>query len=682
VAPDITAGRQRESLHRYDALLDVSKSILAHRDLNDLFRDLSRLLRRVLRFDFLNLVLHDPALHAMRLHILETESPHTDPPYDYLPVRDSPSGWVWETQEPLVITDSWSDDRWPTVMDILRRNSIRTVCYVPLTTAQRRLGAIGFGYQEPDAATSEDVEFMQMVAGPVAVAVDNALSHEDLARERDRLRVLLDINNALVSNLHEQELFKTITTCLAQVTPHDYASLALLTPSGDRLVLRALDFPGGSGVIRKDMEIQPGASLAVAAVRDREAKRFTAEELQRSESEIAKRLVAEGIRTAVCLPLVTRHRAIGALNLGSRRDNAFSDSDLSFLAQVANQIAIAVENAIVFREISKLKDKLAEEKLYLEDEIRTERNFTEMVGESAAFKAILKQIETVAPTDATVLILGETGTGKELIARAIHQLSGRRDRTFVKLNCAAIPTGLLESELFGHERGAFTGAIAQKIGRFELADGGTLFLDEIGDIPLELQPKLLRALQEQDFERLGSNRTIHVDVRLVAATNRDLTRMVNDREFRSDLYYRLNVFPIHVPPLRERREDIPILVRYFAQKYARRMDRHIETISAESMDRLYRYDWPGNIRELENLIERAVIVSKGPVLRIPELDVRAETVDAGAQTLAAAEREHIIRVLNETNWVLSGPAGAAARLGMKRTTLQSRMKKLGISRPS
>ncbi len=681
MAPDSTAGRPRELHYRYDALLDVSKSILAHRDLNDLFRDLSRLLRRVLRFDFLNLVLYDPALHAMRLHILETESPHDGPPYDYLPVSDSPSGWVWETQEPLVITDSWSDDRWPVVMDILRRNSIRTVCYVPLTTAQRRLGAIGFGYHEPDAASPEHVEFMQMVAGPVAVAVDNALSHEDLARERDRLRVLLDINNALVSSLQEQELFKTITTCLAQATPHDYASLALLTPSGDRLVLRALDFPGGSGAIRKDMEMQPGASLAAAAVRDREAKRYTAEQLQQSDSEIAKRLVAEGIRTAVCLPLVTRHRAIGALNLGSRRDNAFSDADVTFLAQVANQIAIAVENAIVFREISKLKDKLAEEKLYLEDEIRTERNFSEMVGESAAFKAILKQIETVAPTQATVLILGETGTGKELIARAIHQLSGRSDRTFVKLNCAAIPTGLLESELFGHEKGAFTGAIAQKIGRFEPADGGTLFLDEIGDIPLELQPKLLRALQEQDFERLGSNRTIHVDVRLVAATNRDLARMVEDREFRSDLYYRLNVFPIHVPPLRERREDIPILVRYFAQKYARRMDRHIETISAESMDRLYRYNWPGNIRELENLIERAVIVSKGPVLFIPALDVRGETAESAPQTLAAAEREHIIRVLNETNWVLSGPSGAAARLGMKRTTLQSRMKKLGISRP-
>ncbi|HEY1340412.1 MAG TPA: sigma 54-interacting transcriptional regulator, partial [Bryobacteraceae bacterium] len=615
MAPDIAEGREarqaQEDLHQYDALLDVSRSILAHRDLNDLFRDLSRLLRRVVHFDFLNLVLHEPALDAMRLHILETESPYTGAPYDYLPVKDSPSGWVWESQQPLIINTAQHEERWPAVMDILRRNSIGAACYVPLTTAQRKLGAIGFGYHDPSAVSDGDVAFMQSVAAPVAVAVDNALSHEELARERDRLRVLLDINNALVSNLDERDLFKTITACLAQVTPHDYASLALITPPGDRLVLRALDFPGGSGLIRQDMVITPDASLAVAALRDREPRRFNAEMLEQSASDIARQLVVEGIRTAVCLPLFTRHRPIGTLNLGSRRDGAFSDSDVQFLAQVANQIAIAVENALAFREISRLKDKLAEEKLYLEDEIRTERNFSEMVGESAAFKAIVKQIETVAPTDATVLILGETGTGKELIARAIHQLSTRRDRTFVKLNCAAIPTGLLESELFGHERGAFTGAIAQKIGRFELADGGTLFLDEIGDIPLELQPKLLRALQEQDFERLGSNRTIHVDVRLVAATNRDLAAMITEREFRSDLYYRLNVFPILVPPLRDRRDDIPILVRYFAQKYARRMDRQIETISSESMDRLYRYNWPGNIRELENLVERAVIVSKG-----------------------------------------------------------------------
>ncbi|HLW79339.1 MAG TPA: sigma 54-interacting transcriptional regulator, partial [Terriglobia bacterium] len=326
-------------------------------------------------------------------------------------------------------------------------------------------------------------------------------------------------------------------------------------------------------------------------------------------------------------------------------------------------------------------------------------NFEEIVGESPALKRILKQVETVASTGATVLILGETGTGKELIARAIHNLSPRHGRTFVKLNCAAIPSGLLESELFGHERGAFTGAINQKVGRLELAHQGTLFLDEVGDIPLELQPKLLRALQEKEFERLGSTRTIPVDVRLVAATNRDLARMVEEREFRSDLYYRLRVFPITVPPLRGRTEDIPLLAHYFAQRHAQRMNKRIETIPAEAMQALVRWPWPGNVRELENLLERAVILSRGPVLKVPlaELEVpggaepeparaasrrAAEAKPTPASTLEAAEREHILRVLEETGGVIAGPQGAAARLGLKRTTLNSKLRKLGITRGS
>ena len=391
---------------------------------------------------------------------------------------------------------------------------------------------------------------------------------------------------------------------------------------------------------------------------------------------------AEGVRSVCSLPLIAPSRILGTLNLASVRDGNFTEEDAELLSQVASQIAIALENALAFREIDELKNKLAEEKLYLEDEIRSEYNFEEIIGESAALRRILKQVETVAPTDSIVLILGETGTGKELIARAMHNLSNRRERTFVKMNCAAIPTGLLESELFGHERGAFTGAIAQKIGRFELAHLGTLFLDEVGDIPLEMQAKLLRVLQEQEFERLGSTRTLRVNVRLVAATNRDLAQMVADREFRADLYYRLNVFPITVPPLRERPEDIPLLVRYFAQQYAQRMHKRIETIGAETLTALAHYPWPGNIRELENLIERSVILSQGPDLRVPigELKVQATAAPNGVATLEAADREHILRVLRETDGVIGGPSGAAARLGMKRTTLQSRMKKLGISR--
>jgi formate hydrogenlyase transcriptional activator len=369
------------------------------------------------------------------------------------------------------------------------------------------------------------------------------------------------------------------------------------------------------------------------------------------------------------------------------REEVFPQTDAELLQHVANQIAIAVENALAFGQVVERANKLTEEKLYLQDEIRTEHDFEEIIGEDRSLKHVLGQVQTVAPTGSTVLIRGETGTGKELIARAIHNLSSRRERTLVKINCAAIPTGLLESELFGHERGAFTGAIAQRIGRFELANGGTLFLDEVGDIPLELQPKLLRVLQEQEFERIGSTKTQRVDVRIVAATNSNLPDMVAEKQFRSDLFYRLNVFPIVIPPLRERRGDIALLVRYFVQKYARRMKKRVDTIPAQAMKALTEYEWPGNVRELENFIERAVILSRGEELEIPLTELRQAAnllptpTPHGAATLEEAEREHIERALAETNWVIGGAAGAAARLGMKRTTLQSRMKQLGITRP-
>jgi formate hydrogenlyase transcriptional activator len=403
--------------------------------------------------------------------------------------------------------------------------------------------------------------------------------------------------------------------------------------------------------------------------------------MEKFDSPTSHLLRDEGVRSVVSMPLTTHDHVLGTMSLASLRDAAFQQGDVDLLVQVAGQVAIAVENALAFQEIGELKNKLAQEKLYLEDELRSEMNFDEIVGESSSLRSVLKHVETVAPTDSTVLIQGETGTGKELIARAIHNLSPRREHTFVKVNCAAIPTGLLESELFGHERGAFTGAIAQRLGRFELANGGTIFLDEVGDIPLELQPKLLRVLQEQAFERLGSTRTVRVDIRLVAATNRNLEEMVAARTFRSDLYYRLRVFPLVMPPLRERQADIPALVRYFVQKFARRMNRTIETIPAGTLDVLSRYAWPGNIRELENLIERAVIVSPGPVLRVPLGELKLPLEPTGDNlTLRAAEREHIEKALEATNWVLAGPHGAAARLGMKRTTLQSKMRKLGLAR--
>jgi formate hydrogenlyase transcriptional activator len=379
------------------------------------------------------------------------------------------------------------------------------------------------------------------------------------------------------------------------------------------------------------------------------------------------------------VPLISRNRLLGVLAVARREENAFDADELAFLTQVANQLAIAVENSLAYRKIAELTDRLAQEKLYLEDEIRGEMDFEGIVGQSSALRHVLHLVETVAPSDSTVLLLGETGTGKELIARAIHDRSKRKDRTFVKLNCAAIPTGLLESELFGHERGAFTGAITQKVGRLELADQGSLFLDEVGDIPLEIQPKLLRALQEREFERLGSTHTKKVNVRLVAATNRNLEKMIQNREFRSDLYYRLNVFPIHIPPLRERPEDIPLLVRYFTQKYARRMEKQIESIPTAAMKKLSTWHWPGNIRELENFVERSVILTHTTALQLPVGEIGSNGGAVPAEgSRQAKDRDEILHILKQTQGRVAGPEGAAARMGIKRTTLISRMKKLGI----
>jgi formate hydrogenlyase transcriptional activator len=524
----------------------------------------------------------------------------------------------------------------------------------------------------------------------VAVAVDNVLNREaastswrDVERQRDRVGLLLRMTNAMVSKLELRELFSAVSLSLREIVPQEYASLLLYDGDQNRFRLHALDFPDNEGVLAEGLTTDATESPAAVALRTKRPVVAGEAELATFRHEVIRLLVQKGFKALCSLPLLSRDRALGCLSLGSRRTGAFSPSDVEFLSQVAGQIALAVENALAYQEIMQLKDRLTKEKLYLEEEIQTTYNFDEIIGESQPLKRLLKQVETVAPTDSTVLILGETGSGKELIARALHNLSERKDRTFVKLNCAAIPTGLLESELFGHEKGAFTGAISTKIGRFELADRGTIFLDEVGEIPLELQVKLLRVLQEQEFERLGSTRTVRVDVRVVAATNRDLSQMVEEQKFRSDLYYRLNVFPMTVPPLRERVEDIPVLVRHFVQKFGMRMKKRIETIPSDAMKALQRYSWPGNVRELENFIERSVILTAGADLFVPLSELKHQPLSGNGApiTLEEAEREHILKVLRETNWTIGGAAGAAVRLGMKRTTLQSRMQKLGISRP-
>jgi formate hydrogenlyase transcriptional activator len=678
---------------RLRLLLEVSESIASHREMEALFQDLAKRLPQVVPFDYINVVLHDATRDVMRLCFLVTREPSTFTTGLEIPMAESPGGLVWKTQQPLTVNDLAQETRFPTLTAKLRENGVQSFCVVPLTTAHRRLGAMGFGSTQPRTYRPQEIAFMQEVAKQVAVAVDNALnaetaraSQQQLARERDRQQLLLEINNAVVSNLALNDVFTAVSACLRKVIQHDGSSLVLYDPETRVCRVHVLDFTTNQSVVEEKQAGPKCTTPARIAINSGKPAVFSERDLtaMSADSEMARCVLADGIKSLCCVPLVSHNHMQGTLNLGRRRDDAFSPEDVELLSQVAQQIAIAVENALAYREIAELKEQISKEKLYLQEEIRTEYNFEEIIGESAALKRILKQVETVAPTDSTVLIQGETGTGKELIARAIHNLSARRERTFVKMNCAAIPTGLLESELFGHEKGAFTGAIAQKIGRFELAHNGTIFLDEVGDIPLELQSKLLRVLQEQEFERLGSTKTIKVNIRLVAATNRDLEQMVADKQFRSDLYYRLNVFPITVPSLRERPEDVPLLVRYFAQKYSQRMDKRVETIPADALAALSKYHWPGNIRELENLIERSVILSHGSDLRVPlgELKVRNTAPSSdGDATLDGAERRHILRVLKETEWTVGGASGAAARLGMKRTTLLSRMRKLGITRP-
>jgi formate hydrogenlyase transcriptional activator len=684
---DLIRGRDQLRL-----LLEVSESIASHRNLEELFRDLAQRLPQIVPFDYINAVLHEPARDVMRLWLLVTATPSTISPGLELPIDESPGGLVWKTQRPLTVNDVTQEQRFPKLMAMLRENGVQSFCVVPLTTAQRRLGAMGFGSFGQRAYQDAEINFMQQVANQVAVAVDNVLhaasaqsAQQQLKYERDRLSLVLEINNAVVSHLELPKLLKAISGCLGRVIPHDLAWFCLYDPVAHQLQTHALDFPSHQDFAEAGDPIPLEGTPEGLAFTTQQTVLIRNLSLTEFPAEIIKRGAAAGLKSGCAVPLISHGRALGTLSVVSMQAEAFSDDDAKLFSWIGAQVALAAANSMAYQEISSLKDKLAKEKLYLEEEIQTEYNFEEIVGDSRALKLLLKEIKTVAATDSTVLVLGETGSGKELVARALHNRSGRRERTFVKLNCAAIPTGLLESELFGHEKGAFTGAIATKIGRFELADRGTIFLDEVGEIPLELQVKLLRVLQEQEFERLGSTRTIHVNVRVIAATNRDLGRMVEEQEFRSDLYYRLKVFPITVPPLRDRPEDVPLLVRHFAQKFAQRMKKRIETIPSEAMKALQTYHWPGNVRELENFIERAVILTQGQDLLVSLTELKrtpGHSTKSGTTTLEQAEREHILKTLRETNWTIGGPAGAATKLGMKRTTLQSKMQKLGIARPS
>jgi formate hydrogenlyase transcriptional activator len=667
-----------EQTKKYLTLLELSKAIASHRDLSGLFHDLACRLQKLVDFSHLGVMLYDAKRNAMRFHLLETCEPAEWQNPSEVPMEGSIAGWVWEHQEPVVIRDLEQEDRFPYAKILLER-PVKSICSVPLTTAHQRLGVVNFWTDKTGAYDQLDLEFVKLVAAQIAVAVEAQCQQQRLAHERDRSQLLLEINNTLISNLNLRELLSAISNCLRRVLPHDAAGLALYDKAINKLRVTALDFPTDENVFIADEIVELDGTPGGRAFTTR---RPVIVDGNQPSHPLAKRA---GLKSGVVVPLISHDRALGTLGVGSLQENAFTEDDADLLNQVGKQVAIAVENALAFREIDALKNQLKEEKLYLEEEIRTEYNFEEIIGNSPNLKRVLQDVETVAATDSTVLIYGETGTGKELIAHAIHNLSQRRERTLVKVNCAAIPTGLLESEFFGHERGAFTGAIDRRIGRFELADHGTIFLDEVEDIPLELQSKLLRVLQEHEFERLGSSRTQRVDVRVVAATNADLAELVAEKKFRSDLYYRLNVFPINVPPLRERPEDIPLLVHFFANKFAQQMKKRIESVPKETMAALVSYNWPGNVRELQNLVERGVILSRGSTLEMPLTELkrspRSTSLTNNSTTLEAVERDHILRVLSETRWVIGGPSGAAARLGMNRTTLNHRMRKLGISRP-
>jgi formate hydrogenlyase transcriptional activator len=597
-------------------------------------------------------------------------------------------GTAMYRKEAVYVHDILIDPIWDHYRHLLVPYGIRAVWSRPLFTHEGQpLGTFAVHYREvrsPDAADLQLIENASHIAG---IAIERHLKEEKLRLERDRLRLLLEITNSMASKLDMRRLVETLSTDLLRVTQCDFC--ALLLPDNDKSGLRinTLYNPGARGVLDDGTIIQNDDSICGIAFRTGKAQYFNnfedIRDIEKSGTCVEK-LTEEGLLSGCVLPLAGRSGVIGVLAALNRSERTFDESEITFLEQVARQVAIAVENALDYEKAIRDRDKETKQRLYLEAEIRAE--FGNIVGDSPALKTALDLVSIVAPTVSSVLILGETGTGKELIARAIHHLSSRRERPFVKLNCAAIPLGLLESELFGHERGAFTGAIAQKTGRFELANKGTLFLDEVGDIPLELQAKLLRVLQEQEFERLGSNHTHRVDVRLIAATHRDLPAMVKQNTFREDLYYRLKVFPINIPALRQRTEDIPKLVWHFTELYARRLNKGIEEIPPDTMEALMRYRWPGNVRELQNFIERAVILSPHRVLRAPTSELEPFSTlkrsNAPLSGLEEVERDHILRALDASHWIVGGRNGAAERLGMKRTSLVYKMKKLKIIRPA
>jgi formate hydrogenlyase transcriptional activator len=684
--------------HRYEAVVRISEAIVACREPEELATTLANEIGKFLNFDHLYFVVLKENSTEIE-YLLWGKSPI---PLADLPMEELPTWAAINSRDPQHTPDWDAEERFPRFREYAKKIRLGSSIRVPLITPHRPLGVFGIIRDTVNPFSEEEISFLGLIGRVVAFALDDGLNLRRAQHQNDQLQLLLNLTNRITSNLELRDLLRAIAANIREVIHAEGVTVSLQDAASEKFRVFAVDFPHGKGVLKEELLVRPSTAVKKALETLRPVVSHTCDGNE-LVSEAPDIVVAEGLRAYCAIPLVNRGRALGILSILRTTEAPFSQEDINFLSRASGQIAMAIENACAYHEISQLKDKLAQEKLYLEEEIRSEMSFENIIGNSPALKHVLELVETVATSDSTVLLLGETGTGKELIARAIHDRSRRKDRTFVKLNCAAIPTGLLESELFGHEKGAFTGAIIQKVGRMELADQGTLFLDEVGDIPIEIQPKLLRALQEREFERLGSTHTRRANIRLVAATNRDLEKMIADREFRSDLYYRLHVFPIRIPPLRERKEDIPQLVSYFVQKFAKQMQKKIDSISPIVMKGLTAWEWPGNIRELENFIERAVIVTRGRSLDAPLGELRktntvafphaeqhnveqvaGERADSQTDITSVADeyerrqRDQIIRALTACKGRVGGADGAATRLRINRTTLLARMKKFGI----
>ena len=699
MSPEAKLHRQNE---RLDLLLNLTSRITSNLDLRELLRATSANIRDVVQADAAGVAFFDEGSNKSRIYAVDFPDAKGFVTEDLVVTPGHALKRAWESSKAVIVNTNDREELGPEIYDLVIAEGLDAHCLIPLVSHSRPVGLLILARKGQNLFTSEDVDFLTRASGQIAIAIENALAFQKVSALGDRLQLLLDLTTRITSSLDLREVLRAIAANIREVVCADAVAVALPDPTSGKSRVLAVDFPHGKGVIKEEL-LLPLSSEARRAMDTLKPVVFDPRERDEHAPEPYDVAAAEGLKAVCSIPLVDRGRAVGILSILRTTETPFTPEDVDFLSRASGQIAIAIENALAYREISELKDKLAQEKVYLEEEFRSEMGFEQILGNSAALKHVLQMVETAAPSDSTILLLGETGTGKELIGRAIHDRSRRNLRTFVKLNCAAIPTGLVESELFGHEKGAFTGAISSKIGRLELADQGTLFLDEVGDIPIEIQPKLLRALQEREFERLGSTHTRKVNVRLVAATNRDLEKMIANREFRSDLYYRLNVFPIRIPPLRDRKEDIPLLASYFVQKFAKQMQKRIDTVPVVVMKGLTAWDWPGNIRELENFIERAVLLTRGKSLEAPLAELRKTDVAEPARAVlpeikrgageatnsrsdksnvadeyARKQRDQIVQALAACKGRVGGSDGAAARLGLNRTTFLSRMKKLGI----